>query len=51
MRIVYWKCILQESRDPATQQLYKRKLQPQGERAYMSVVDGIAKVRAGLIRP
>ncbi|XP_049868117.1 ionotropic receptor 75a-like [Pectinophora gossypiella] len=41
----YKKTYFAESNDPATQRLYRRKLLPLGERAYMSVVDGIARVR------
>lgn len=40
--------MFKESNDPATQALYRRKLLPLGERAYLSVVDGIARVRTGL---
>nr|QNS36191.1 ionotropic receptor 75d [Mythimna separata] len=43
----YKKVYFQESPDEATQQLYRRKIEPQGERAYLSVVDGIARVRTG----
>ncbi|KAJ8731049.1 hypothetical protein PYW08_002462 [Mythimna loreyi] len=43
----YKKVYFQESPDEATQQLYRRKIEPQGERAYHSVVDGIARVRTG----
>ncbi|XP_041987543.1 ionotropic receptor 75a-like [Aricia agestis] len=44
----YKKVYFAESTDPATQALFRRKLQPLGERAYLSVVDGIARVRTGL---
>ncbi|CAH4037603.1 unnamed protein product [Pieris brassicae] len=44
----YKQVYFAESTDPATQRLYKRKLQPQGEHAYLSVWDGIARVRTGL---
>ncbi|KAJ0175380.1 hypothetical protein K1T71_008539 [Dendrolimus kikuchii] len=37
-----------ESNEPATQRLYRHKLLPLGERAYLSVVDGISRVRSGL---
>ncbi|XP_022814472.1 glutamate [NMDA] receptor subunit 1-like [Spodoptera litura] len=36
-----------ESPEKSTQQLYRHKILPQGERAYHSVVDGIARVRTG----
>ncbi|KAH9642098.1 hypothetical protein HF086_007218 [Spodoptera exigua] len=36
-----------ESPEKSTQQLYRHKILPQGERAYLSVVDGIARVRTG----
>lgn len=38
----------QESEEPATQRLFRRKLLPLGERAYLSVVDGIARMRTEL---
>ncbi|CAK1549296.1 unnamed protein product [Leptosia nina] len=44
----YKKVYFAESTEPATQRLYKRKLQPLGEGAYLSVVDGIARMRTGL---
>ncbi|XP_032515501.2 glutamate receptor ionotropic, kainate glr-3-like isoform X2 [Danaus plexippus] len=44
----YKRVYFAESKDPATQALYRRKLLPLGERAYLSVVDGIARVRTGL---
>lgn len=44
----YVKLYLKESNDPATQRLYRHKLLPLGDRAYLSVVDGIARVRNGL---
>nr|XP_026501542.1 glutamate receptor ionotropic, kainate 4-like [Vanessa tameamea] len=44
----YKRVYFAESKDPATQLLYRRKLLPLGERAYLSVVDGIARVRSGL---
>uniref|UniRef100_A0A2A4JEM6 Uncharacterized protein n=1 Tax=Heliothis virescens TaxID=7102 RepID=A0A2A4JEM6_HELVI len=44
----YKKVYFLESPDESTQQLYRRKILPQGERAYHSVVDGIARVRTGL---
>ncbi|XP_045768860.1 glutamate receptor ionotropic, kainate glr-3-like [Maniola jurtina] len=44
----YKRVYFAESNDPATQALYRRKLLPLGERAYLSVVDGIARVRTGL---
>ncbi|KAL0880559.1 hypothetical protein ABMA27_001790 [Loxostege sticticalis] len=44
----YKRVYFAESDDPATQRLYRRKLLPQGERAYLSIVDGIARVRNGL---
>ncbi|CAH0714087.1 unnamed protein product, partial [Brenthis ino] len=40
----YKRVYFAESNDPATQALYRRKLLPLGERAYLSVVDGIARV-------
>ncbi|XP_037298268.1 glutamate receptor ionotropic, delta-2 [Manduca sexta] len=44
----YKKVYFAESKDPATQFLYRRKLLPLGDGAYLSVVDGIARMRAGL---
>ncbi|CAH2107908.1 unnamed protein product [Euphydryas editha] len=44
----YKRVYFAESKDPATQMLYRRKLLPLGERAYLSVLDGIARVRTGL---
>nr|ALM24944.1 ionotropic receptor 75d [Athetis dissimilis] len=44
----YKKVYFLESPDESTQQLYRRKILPQGEQAYHSVVDGIARVRTGL---
>ncbi|XP_023934974.2 ionotropic receptor 75a-like [Bicyclus anynana] len=44
----YKRVYFAESTDPVTQALYRRKLLPLGERAYLSVVDGIARVRSGL---
>ncbi|CAH2236516.1 ionotropic receptor 75a-like [Pararge aegeria] len=44
----YKRVYFAESTDPVTQALYRRKLLPLGERAYLSVVDGIARVRTGL---
>ncbi|CAG4966999.1 unnamed protein product [Colias eurytheme] len=44
----YKKVYFAESTDPATQRLYRRKLQPLGDGAYLSVVDGIERVRRGL---
>ncbi|CAH0581069.1 unnamed protein product [Chrysodeixis includens] len=43
----YKKVYFLESSDVATQQLYRRKIVPQGERAYHSVVAGMARVRTG----
>lgn len=39
--------MLQESTDAATQRLYRKKLLPLGDAAYLSVVDGIERVRTG----
>ncbi|KAI8422111.1 hypothetical protein MSG28_006034 [Choristoneura fumiferana] len=44
----YKKVYFAESSQPATQRLYRRKLQPLGERAYLSVVDGVRRLRTGL---
>ncbi|XP_028169804.1 ionotropic receptor 75a-like isoform X1 [Ostrinia furnacalis] len=44
----YKRVYFAESEDPATQRLYRRKLLPLGERAYLSVVDGVARLRSGL---
>ncbi|XP_072938888.1 uncharacterized protein [Epargyreus clarus] len=44
----YKKVYFAESKDPATQRLYRRKLLPLGERAYLSVEDGVARLRTGL---
>nr|ARO70544.1 antennal ionotropic receptor 75d-2 [Dendrolimus punctatus] len=44
----YKKVYIAESNEPATQRLYRHKLLPLGERAYLSVVDGISRVRSGL---
>nr|AXF48863.1 ionotropic receptor IR32 [Lobesia botrana] len=44
----YKKVYFAESTEPATQRLYRRKLLPLGDRAYLSVVDGVARMRTGL---
>ncbi|XP_038214536.1 glutamate receptor ionotropic, kainate 2-like [Zerene cesonia] len=44
----YKKVYFAESTDPATRRLYRRKLQPLGDGAYLSVVEGIDRVRKGL---
>ncbi|XP_052754703.1 ionotropic receptor 75a [Galleria mellonella] len=44
----YKRVYFAESTDSVTQQLYKRKLLPLGERAYLSVVEGIERMRTGL---
>ncbi|CAG9785360.1 unnamed protein product [Diatraea saccharalis] len=37
-----------ESNDPATQRLYRHKLLPLGDRAYLSVVDGVNRLRTDM---
>uniref|UniRef100_A0A0K8TVJ1 Ionotropic Receptor n=1 Tax=Epiphyas postvittana TaxID=65032 RepID=A0A0K8TVJ1_EPIPO len=44
----YKRVYFAESTLPATQQLYRKKLLPLGERAYLSVVDGVERLRTGL---
>ncbi|KAL4715367.1 hypothetical protein ACJJTC_015138 [Scirpophaga incertulas] len=44
----YKRVYFVESNDPATQRLYRDKLLPLGDRAYLSIVDGIERVRTGL---
>ncbi|XP_050669770.1 glutamate receptor ionotropic, kainate 4-like [Leptidea sinapis] len=44
----YKKVYFAESKEPATRRLFQRKIQPQGERAYLSVVEGIERVRTQL---
>ncbi|XP_075974129.1 ionotropic receptor 75a-like [Anticarsia gemmatalis] len=44
----YKKVYFTEAADKSAQQLYKRKIVPQGERAYIGVDEGIARVRTGL---
>nr|WPO56521.1 ionotropic receptor [Leucinodes orbonalis] len=44
----YKRVYFAESEDPATQRLYRRKLLPLGERAYLSVVDGVERLRTGM---
>ncbi|RVE45316.1 hypothetical protein evm_010021 [Chilo suppressalis] len=44
----YKRVYFAESNDPATQRLYRHKLLPLGERAYLSVVDGVNRLRTGL---
>ncbi|XP_059049619.1 ionotropic receptor 75a-like [Achroia grisella] len=44
----YKRVYFAESSDPATIDLYRRKLLPNGDRAYLSVDDGIARMRTGL---
>lgn len=49
MFILFWVfTVLQEASDVSTQRLYHRKILPQGERAYLNIDDGIARVRTGL---
>ncbi|XP_063532719.1 glutamate receptor ionotropic, kainate glr-3-like isoform X1 [Cydia strobilella] len=44
----YKRVYFAESTQPATQRLYRHKLLPLGDRAYLSVVDGVAAMRTGL---
>ncbi|KPJ13340.1 Glutamate receptor, ionotropic kainate 4 [Papilio machaon] len=44
----YKKVYFAESEDPATQRLFRRRLAPLGERAYLGVAEGVARVRTGL---
>ncbi|KAM3959593.1 ionotropic receptor 75a-like [Aphomia sociella] len=44
----YKRIYYAESIDPVIQKLYKRKLLPLGERAYLSVIDGIERMRTEL---
>ncbi|XP_048006929.1 glutamate receptor ionotropic, delta-1-like isoform X2 [Leguminivora glycinivorella] len=44
----YKRTYFAESTQPATQKLYRQKLLPLGDRAYLSVVDGVARLRTGL---
>ncbi|KAI5633240.1 glutamate receptor 1-like [Phthorimaea operculella] len=41
----YKKVYFAESNDPATRRLYRKKLLPLGDRAYLSVSDGIERMR------
>nr|AXY83433.1 putative ionotropic receptor 2 [Conopomorpha sinensis] len=41
----YRKTYFEESVDPAVQHLYKHKMLPYGDRAYLSVVDGVERLR------
>ncbi|CAH2075857.1 unnamed protein product, partial [Iphiclides podalirius] len=44
----YKKVYFAESEEAATRRLYRRKLLPLGERAYLSVAEGVARLRTGL---
>ncbi|CAB3224062.1 unnamed protein product [Arctia plantaginis] len=44
----YKKVYFLEASDASTQRLYHRKIMPQGERAYLDIDEGIARVRTGL---
>ncbi|XP_068632718.1 uncharacterized protein [Battus philenor] len=44
----YKKVYFAESKEAATQRLYRRKLAPLGDAAYLSEAEGVARIRTGL---